>query len=788
MSGESGPGAVGAPASLRATLAEMAELLAGVRERLRESASAPGAEAALTAERDEHALAIFQEILSVPPLGLPPGELFALAMDRLSRLLAADRAVLFVLDEASGRLVPRSGRGVRREDIETLSLDPSEGLIGRVFREKRVLTHDETTASESADPFVERFPVRQGIAVPVRTEGEVGGVLFAGRRALGAPFGTTDVLLLLVIADRVGSTLVHQRLLERHGEHLAHLREVRALVDEQGTGREPAEILARVGEAACRMPGVRAALVVAGTGADAITAVAGAGRLRSVGREQIGGDDELLAAGFAADRPVQIRDLQARGAARPGVLERDGLRAGLLVPLRIGSRVLGLLALADVEPREFSSEETEMALTLAAVTAAALDTRRGLETLRRAAAAQAAREAEDAQGERARALTAFGAGLTRELSSIFALLLGKSQLLLARAADDSLREGLATLEEAAWRGTDVVQRLLGLAEAEAGPALSCDPGAVAQEALAFARPRLGPGAAPGGGRIEITADLPPTPPVRGSGIALREAIGNLVLNAMEAMPGGGALTVRMRPLGRGIVELVVADRGRGIAPEVRPRIFDPFFTTRPGHLGLGLTVVQAIVVRAGGRLEMQSGPDGTTVTLRLPTAPDDDGSPTGESRVVESTAPRPAAPPRESPAPEPPAVSHTAAAPPAPGSVLVVEEEDTIRVAVVGALSEAGHRVEAAVDATSALERLARGGIDVVVTDLALRDRSGLQLAAAVKQRSPGAAVVLLTGWGRRLHEERVRGAGVDVMVVKPVQAERVRTAVAEALRLRPPA
>jgi signal transduction histidine kinase/CheY-like chemotaxis protein len=788
MSGESGPGAVGAPASLRATLAEMAELLAGVRERLRESASAPGAEAALTAERDEHALAIFQEILSVPPLGLPPGELFALAMDRLSRLLAADRAVLFVLDEASGRLVPRSGRGVRREDIETLSLDPSEGLIGRVFREKRVLTHDEATASESADPFVERFPVRQGIAVPVRTEGEVGGVLFAGRRALGAPFGTTDVLLLLVIADRVGSTLVHQRLLERHGEHLAHLREVRALVDEQGTGREPAEILARVGEAACRMPGVRAALVVAGTGADAITAVAGAGRLRSVGREQIGGDDELLAAGFAADRPVQIRDLQARGAARPGVLERDGLRAGLLVPLRIGSRVLGLLALADVEPREFSSEETEMALTLAAVTAAALDTRRGLETLRRAAAEQAAREAEDAQGERARALTAFGAGLTRELSSIFALLLGKSQLLLARAPDDSLREGLATLEEAAWRGTDVVQRLLGLAEAEAGPALSCDPGAVAQEALAFARPRLGPGAAPGGGRIEITADLPPTPPVRGSGIALREAIGNLVLNAMEAMPGGGALTVRMRPLGRGIVELVVADRGRGIAPEVRPRIFDPFFTTRPGHLGLGLTVVQAIVVRAGGRLEVQSGPDGTTVTLRLPTAPDDDGSPTGESRVVESTAPRPAAPPRESPAPEPPAVSHTAAAPPAPGSVLVVEEEDTIRVAVVGALSEAGHRVEAAVDATSALERLARGGIDVVVTDLALRDRSGLQLAAAVKQRSPGAAVVLLTGWGRRLHEERVRGAGVDVMVVKPVQAERVRTAVAEALRLRPSA
>ncbi len=767
MSGDSGPGAVGAQASLRAILAEMGEVLESARAHLRETS--PGSE--LAAERDEHALAIFQEILSVPPLGLPPGELFALAMDRLSRLLAADRALLFVHDEGTGRLVPRSSRGFRREELEMVSLDPSQGLIGRVFREKRVQTLDAAAAPEAADPFVERFPVRQGIAVPVRTEGEVGGVLFAGRRALGAPFSTTDVLLLLVIADRVGSALVHQRLLERHGEHLGHLREVRALVDEQRPGREPRDILARMGEAACRVPGVRAALALAGSGPTAITAAAGAGRLRSVGPEQIPPDDDLLAEGFAADRPVAIRDLQARATARPGVLERDGLRAGLLVPLRSRGRVLGLLALADVEPREFSPEEVEIALTLAAVTAGALDSRRGLEDLRQALGEQAARQAEQAEREKARVLTAFGAGLTRELSAVFALLLGKSQLMLARAPDESLRERLAALEEAAWRGTDVTQRLLGLAEADRAADLSCDLGAIAREALAFARPRLGSGAAPARGRIEMTADLPPTSPVAGSATALREAIVNIVLNAMEAMPAGGSVTVRLREVERG-VELVVADSGPGIAPEVKPRIFDPFFTTRPGHLGLGLTVVQAVVLRAGGRVDVQSGPVGTTVILWLPAAP-----PSGATRS-DALAVEPAPPS----APEPP---------PAPvpvGSVLVVEEEDGIRGAVLDALAAAGHRVEAAVDATGALDRLALGGIDVVVTDLALRDRSGLQLAAAVKQRSPGAAVVLLTGWGRRLHEERVRGAGVDVMVVKPIEPERVRTAVAEALRLHPPA
>ncbi|MGH2667716.1 MAG: GAF domain-containing protein, partial [bacterium] len=261
MSGEPVPPAAG-PLTVRAALSQLGDALENLRERLLESAAASAGdrEREQLADRDEHALAIFQEILSVPPLGLPPGELFGLAMDRLSRLLAADRALLFVRDEATGRLIPRSGRGFRREDIESVVLDPSGGLVGRVFKEKRVLTYDAGAAPAVDDPFVERFPVRQAIAVPVRTDGEVGGVLFAGRQALGAPFSTTDILLLLVIADRVGSALVHQRLLERQGDHIARLRELRSLVDANLAGREPREILARAGDAACRLAGVRGAL------------------------------------------------------------------------------------------------------------------------------------------------------------------------------------------------------------------------------------------------------------------------------------------------------------------------------------------------------------------------------------------------------------------------------------------------------------------------------------------------------------------------------------------------
>jgi signal transduction histidine kinase len=751
--------------SVRAALSQLGDVLESLRERLGDES---GQER--QPDRDAHALDIFQEILSVPPLGLPPGELFGLAMDRVSRLLAADRAVLFVLDDTTGRLVSRSGRGFRRDDLESVVLDPGEGLVGRVFAEKRMLTYDAAGEPPVRDPFAERFPMRQGIAVPVRTEGEVGGVLFAGRQELGAPFSTTDVLLLLVIADRVGSSLVHQRLLERRGDHIAHLRELRGLVDANLPAREPREILARASDAGCRLAGVRGALALAGSAPGHIGVLAGAGLLASAGLERVRADDDVLVEGFGADGPVAIRDLQARRPTRPGLFEEEGIRAALLVPMRARGRVVGLLCLADPEPRDFAPEEIESALMLAALTAGALETERQLGESRHALAERDAEQADLGRGERTRVLAAFGAGLTRELHPVFATLLGRAQLLLARAPNDPLREGLVTLEEAAWRGTDLLQRVLGLAEADQRGAVADLP-VIAQEAVSFARARLR-AAAEARGAIEMSADLGATPPVEAGATALREAIVGLVQNAVEAMPAGGTLSVRTRGHDGG-AELVLVDTGEGIPPEIRPRIFDPFFTTRPGHLGLGLTVAEAVVLRAGGRLEVEraGAGGGTRVTVWLPAA-----------------GLRPAAPAQE--AVEPARPPETGARPPAArtGSVLVVEDEEGIRTEVLDTLMAVGHRVEAVPDADAALARLGQGGIDVVLTDLALRDRSGLHLASAVKKRSPGTAVVLLTGWGRRLHEDRLRESGVDVMLVKPLQPDRVREAVADALQLRRPA
>src|SRR3990172_9488267 len=158
-------------------------------------------------EGRQRALAHFQEIASIPSTSLDANELFGLAMDRITRLLMVDRTVLFLLDPDQGRLYPRTSRGFRQDDLTEFSLVPGEGLVGRAFREGRPLVHSTPVGDTPADPFVVRFPVRDAIALPIRAEGEVAGVLYAGRRGRPAPFTVDEVQLLLFIADRVGAAL-----------------------------------------------------------------------------------------------------------------------------------------------------------------------------------------------------------------------------------------------------------------------------------------------------------------------------------------------------------------------------------------------------------------------------------------------------------------------------------------------------------------------------------------------------------------------------------------------------
>lgn len=202
--------------------------------------------------------------------------------------------------------------------------------------------------------------------------------------------------------------------------------------------------------------------------------------------------------------------------------------------------------------------------------------------------------------------------------------------------------------------------------------------------------------------------------------ALEQAVMQLALNARDAMPAGGRLVIESAAVD-GRVRLAFADDGAGMDAETARRAVEPFFTTKPGPdaVGLGLTTVNALCERLGGTLELASTPGrGTTVRIHLPVA---------------DPPPRPVSERRES----------------TPGTVLMVEDEESVRVVVERLLSDEGYRVLVAASGEQALELAAAepGAIDLLVSDVVLGGISGPELAAKLKTRRPALKTLLMSGY-----------------------------------------
>lgn len=714
------------------------------------------------------ALSLGREILAIPSAGLEPAEVFSLAMDRVARLLSADRAMLFVWEEENSSLMARAGRGFRRDDLDTISIKAGNGLIGQAFQNEDVERSSSGTGSMAEDPFLALYPVRDAVAVPIRAAGRAAGVLYAGRRAPRSPFSDEEVLLLLVIADRVGTALAHRQFVETSRGHVARLREIEMFASHVQVDGELHGMLARACETACRLAGVTVAALAVAEGPDGLAMAASTGLPAELAGAWLADPGRgLTGEMFGTQRPVVCRDVQSREGCEDDPLRLAGLRGCLVLPLRLGHQTVGALYLADPEAREFTSEQVGAAQVLASLLAVAMEHHRRHGESRVTFEGMLSAQEQHIQMEKARAVGAMAGGIANEFNNLLAIILGKTQLMLAREPNGSMREGLGAVDEAAWRAADIVRRLQGFAATSVDDSTtSVDLTAVVEDAVVLSRPVWKDEAEARSVGIEMVTDLDRVPPVEGQMGALREAVMNLILNAVDAMPRGGRLGLTTRCVDTG-VELQVSDTGEGIPEDVRRRIFDPFFTTRaPQRTGLGLSVVHGVVDRHRGSVQVRSEEGGgTTVTLWLPAA---------RGYAVDTRQPA-------IDAPRDPEVGR-----PAPRSILVLEDEEEIRSMLVDALAEAGYRVESATDGLTGLAHFQGGNFDVVLTDLSLPERSGLDVARAVKSMRPETPVVLITGWGRLVDPVRLRESGVDLMLVKPFRLERVISVVADALRLRP--
>jgi CheY-like chemotaxis protein len=242
--------------------------------------------------------------------------------------------------------------------------------------------------------------------------------------------------------------------------------------------------------------------------------------------------------------------------------------------------------------------------------------------------------------------------------------------------------------------------------------------------------------------------------INGSPAELREAITNLIFNAVDALPHGGGIVLHTRRQGEHVV-MEVIDTGTGMPPEVQKRVFDPFFTTKGEHgTGLGLPQVLAIVEKHGGTIELDSAPDrGTTIRMKFPRA--SAPAPSGQPELVEKPAPKPA---------------HRGV------RVLVVEDEEQLARMARIVLSQHGHQVVVASSGEDAIERLAAEQFDLVISDLGLgAGKNGWDVAQFVHERSPTTRFVLVTGWGAAIDPGEAEARGVHEVLAKPYRIADLR-------------
>ncbi|KAB1072476.1 CHASE3 domain-containing protein [Methylobacterium planeticum] len=376
------------------------------------------------------------------------------------------------------------------------------------------------------------------------------------------------------------------------------------------------------------------------------------------------------------------------------------------------------------------------------------------------------------EAQKMQAIGQLTGGIAHDFNNLLQVILGNLEFVRAKLADDAkLQERIERAAWAAQRGATLTGQLLAFARKQPLAPAAVDLAATMPDLVPLLRRTLGEHIAV---RYVETAGLWPA---MADPAQLESAVLNLALNARDAMPGGGRLTIE---LGNTVLDhayarhhaevvpgdyamLAVSDTGHGMTPEVAARVFEPFFTTKPDGkgTGLGLAMVFGFVKQSGGHVKIYSEPgEGTTVKIYLPRA-------IGTAAVGGRHAGAPVELPRGS------------------ATVLVVEDEAAVREIACAILGDLGYRVLEAADGEEALRVFGANtaSIDLLLTDVVLPGKvRGRELSERVLALRPEVRVVFMSGYTENsiVHHGRLDD-GVQLLG-KPFKREQLARKVAEVL------
>ncbi len=446
------------------------------------------------------------------------------------------------------------------------------------------------------------------------------------------------------------------------------------------------------------------------------------------------------------------------------------LNSMVIIPLFKEERVLGVMVSARINQGDYSAGEISFLKQLGEHVSLALSQAELLKELQDAYTKLSQTQDLVLQQERLRALAEMAGGIAHDINNAIspAALYVESMLMGSLKLNDKERKQLETVQLAIDDVASTVQRMSRFAKGnnDSVSGTPTDPNLLCQEALELTRAKWESIARERGVSIDIQSHFgEDLPAIQGSSAELREALTNLIINGVDAMPQGGILRVNSHletnHLGAFVV-LEVEDSGVGMTEEVRARCMEPFFTTKGERgTGFGLSMVYGITKRIGGSMTIDSHfGEGTRVSLRLPVA-SSAATNMQPSSLVELAAPQARS-----------------------CRILLVDDDDAVREALRTVLEQAGHDVvqfNNAAGALAAFEASQQGSntrFDLLLTDLGMHETNGRELSRMVRDLKPGFPILVISGWGTQLNLEHEFIDWADAIITKPPKKDELLKAI----------
>jgi signal transduction histidine kinase/CheY-like chemotaxis protein len=447
----------------------------------------------------------------------------------------------------------------------------------------------------------------------------------------------------------------------------------------------------------------------------------------------------------------------------------EGIRSYILLPVIDKQKVVAILSMESKKEHGFGVDQMELVELVVSHLSVAIQNARLFSDLQKAYLNLKNTQNHMIQIERFRAVGEMASGVVHDFNNILTSILGRVQMILMNLKKEEMNlsgelgKSLQVIEKSATDGAKILSRIHEFTKAKPDTAFRpIDLNLVVKDSLELTRSYWSTGSFgkdrtfPSGIQIEVKEELKAKGEVQGDAAELREVLTNLILNAVDAMPKGGCLTLKTEEDKESIF-LTVEDTGVGMTEEVKSKIFIPFFTTKGDKgTGLGLSLAHGIITRHRGEIMVKSNPGlGSSFTIKLP-----------RYDLMEE---------KQTPVGFKSEGAH----------VLVVEDEKNVRELLDEILSTAGHRVTQAKSGEEGIELFRKHKPDIVITDLGMSGLSGWDVAEKIKASDPLTPVILSTGWGVKLDQIEEHKQNIDRIISKPFKMEQILNLVSELLARR---